>query len=380
MKIAFFNYLMLEYGGGTARFFIDASLGLKARYPNLDISIITLDKSLTETINRLYSFYFQRNVNEELRVTDDNLRSRLKKGGVSYVTAKSFAELRQTLHGFDWVYSKNDILEAFILKFFVGYKNLNQVVFGFHTPTFYERVSSLQARFHNLMYGSYFYKFLLGKAKKFHVLNSFDERSLKHSFKDKRVYKIYNPFDFRKYESNTQRNKERLNLLWVGRLTREKGADDLIKLIKVINSSAVSKKIFWNVVGIGELEEKIKNLVEEFDNVRYLGYIENKQMAQIYKDNDIFLSTSRWESFPYTFLEAQTFGLPIISYNIHGCNEIVKDGVNGYLVNSIDEYKEKLVYLVQNQKKIIKKDFIKKRIRKMVNSEEIYKKLYELLQ
>ena len=37
MKIAFFNYLMLDDVGGTARFFVDAALGLKKRYPHLDI-------------------------------------------------------------------------------------------------------------------------------------------------------------------------------------------------------------------------------------------------------------------------------------------------------------------------------------------------------
>ena len=172
MKIAFFNYLMLEYGGGTARFFIDAALGLKRRYPNLDISIVTLDKRLTGTINRLYSLYFLRNANGELTVTKDNLRNRLKKGGVSYVTAKSFAELSHRLSGFDHVYCKNDILEDFILKFFVGYKNLNQVIFGFHTPIHYERSYNWQSHFHNFLYNSFFYRYLIKDAYKFHPQSS----------------------------------------------------------------------------------------------------------------------------------------------------------------------------------------------------------------
>lgn len=345
MKIAFFNYLKIENGGGAERFISNAAFGLKKIHPELKISIVT------------------------------------------YEFVKNISKLRNILKEYDVVYSRHDLREAIILKFLVGYKNLKKVIFGFHTSIYFGLPPAWQITLLKFLYGFLNYKFLLNGAGKFHVVNSFAEAELKHIFKNKDVVKIYNPFDFNRFESYAQRNKKqlrrnknKLNLLWVGRLNKEKGADDLIKLIQIINKTNFSMEFVWNIVGVGELEEEIKILADNFNNINYLGYINNQDLAKIYKENDMFLATSRWESFPYTFLEAQTFGLPIISYDIHGCNEIVKEGVNGYLVNSIEDYGDKLIYLIKNKKEIIKKETVKRKIRELVDSEEIFKKLYDLLQ
>jgi len=385
MRIAFFNYLRLEQGGGTARFFIDASTGLKKRFPNLEISIITLSENKESAINLIYSLYFLKNIKKDLINSNVEIKETLAKFNISYLNIDGYLELKSILSGYDIIYAKNDFVEAFILKYLVGYQYLNQVIFGFHTPIYYELTPNFQSNIHNLIYGSFIYIHLIKQAEKFHVLNRFDQNYLKKIFKNKVITKIYNPFDFKKYEKikinkvKAIKNKNKLNLLWVGRLTYEKGADDLINLISEINLTELAEKVQWNIVGGGELENKVKQLVQKFANVSYFGFVENQILTKCFRENNLFLSTSRWESFPYTFLEAQTFGLPIISYDIHGCNEIVKEGDNGYLVKTFEEYKRKLIYLIQNPKKIIKKKRVKKYIRSLVNTEEIYEKLYKLL-
>ncbi len=317
MKVAFFNCLLLEYGGGTARFFIEAAAGLKKKYCDLDVSIVTLDESLGKKISRIYSLYFQRNIQNELALAKSDLRPVLKKKGVRYVTVGSFSALKRELGGFDSVYSKNDIVEAVILKFLVGYKNLRSVIFGFHTPVCYELNSSWQSRLHNLMYGSFFYRYLIDDAKKFHVLNEFDEKLLKYYFKNKEIKRIYNPFDFRQSKNSRiilkRDKKDSLNVLWVGRLTKEKGADDLICLINETNNTGKVKKIRWTVAGRGQYEGKIRILTKKYNNINYSGYRDHSVLLKFYGQSDLFISTSKWESFPYTFLEAQSFGLPIIS-------------------------------------------------------------------
>lgn len=384
MNIAFFNYLMLEYGGGTARFFEEVSVGLKKRYPNLNITIITCDESIVKVINNLYSFYFNKKVEDSLIMLGEDIGKRLKKQGVAYINITSFAQLRDVILKFDRVYSKNDFLEASILKFFAGLRGSSKLIFGIHTPIHYERPHNWQSRLHNLLYDSLFYRFLLGDAARFHVLNDYDEKKFRLSFKDKDIVKIYNPFNFRDLEEGVReknklsKNRDRLNLLWVGRLTQEKGADDLIKLINVLNRTMVYKKITWNVVGVGELQKDIKKLESKFNNINYLGYVNNKSLGAVYRNNDLFISTSRWESFPYTFLEAQCYGLPIISYNIHGCNEIIKDEVNGYLVESFKALTEKIIYLVNHRQLVIKSEVIYKFIKKLINSDQIYEKLHGL--
>src|SRR3989344_6612283 len=158
MKIAFFNYLKLEKGGGAERFIANASIGLKKRYPELKISIVT------------------------------------------YEDIKNVSKLSKILKDFDVVYSRNDLREAIILKYLVGYKNLKKVIFGFHTSIYFGLPWHLQVPFLKFLYGIFNYRFLLSKADKFHVVNRYAEKELKNIFKKKDIWKIYNPFDFDSYE------------------------------------------------------------------------------------------------------------------------------------------------------------------------------------
>ncbi|OGK17161.1 hypothetical protein A2774_02055 [Candidatus Roizmanbacteria bacterium RIFCSPHIGHO2_01_FULL_39_12c] len=382
MKIAFFNYLMLEYGGGTGRFFIDAAIGLKQRYPNLKLSIFSLNKKLVKKIQSLYSFYFRRNIGEEQRLSNNNIKQYLRKSDINYETVHSGKELREKLQEADVVYSKNDLLELLILRHFVGRQFIHKLIIGFHTPVFYERPYNLQSYLHNFLYNSFIYKYLIKDADKYHVLNRFTEKRLRLWFADKEIKKIYNPFEFNSDnfsgEVTGNRYENRLNLLWVGRLTREKGVDDLIELIKELKKTKLDKKIKWLIAGSGEYEKEIKNLAKSYGNVKHFGFLNAGELKHLYQKSDLFLSTSRWESFPYTFIEAQSFGLLIIAYNIHGCKDIVEDGVNGYLVNSLEEFSLKLVDVIKNSKKNIKKKQYKRHIRKLINNQEILKEFYKL--
>ena len=352
MRIAFFNYLMLEYGGGLAMYFEEVSCGLKKRYPDLEISIVTFNDEVSKKIARLYSIYFFRGTSKKLNSKRKPEALKKKLGTVTYYKARSVSDLRKILSGFDVIYSKNDFLEAVILKVLVGYSHLKTVVFGFHTPVKYDNIVLFHSKLHNVLYKSFLYNYLLTGVQKFHVLNSFDEKLLRKRFPAKTIEKIYNPFDFDDFVNRASKknqkfywDKNKFNLLWSGRLTPEKGADDLVFLINSINSTNHKNNLVWNIVGEGEYADYIIKLKGKWSNVRYLGFVKPDYIPGVYKSSDLFLSTSKFETLPYTFLEAQSFGLPIISYKIHGVDEIIRDGKNGYLVSSIDEMKKEILLL-----------------------------------
>ena len=163
----------------------------------------------------------------------------------------------------------------------------------------------------------------------------------------------------------------------MGRLTKEKGADDLLKIINSINATKYGENVQWNIAGAGEFKKQIVQLQEKWSNVSYLGYIPNDYIAYVYKKNDIFISTSKFESFPYSFLEALSFGLPIISYNIHGCNEIVVNNVNGFLVPDINKFIYQLTLVIRNNP--FSRPFIKLHAQNKFKKKVLYEKLYRLL-
>jgi len=382
MRIGFFSYLPFEYGGGVAKYITEVSTGLSKRYKDLNTAVITFDEKTSRFVLFIYWMYFlgaqDRNIfnKESKKIVLDKLQKvayhKLDLGG-----------LKKQLQNYDVIYSTNNLLEVLLLKYVVGYRNLPPVIYGFHIPTVYPTVKSLQSKAHNMIYNSKFYINALWGAIYLHVQNSFDENRLARKFPKGKVVKIYNPFDFDGFEKLSKKetfkfnwDKSRLNILWVGRLTAQKGVDSLVELIETINASNSQNNIIWNIAGEGELKGDILDLKNRWDNVNYLGYVKNSYLPSIYKNNDIFISTSSWESFPYNILEAQSLGLPVVAFDIAGCNEIIDDGKNGYLVSDVRAFIDKIKYLSGRNK--IKKEIIKRYIRNKFNEEDIFRELHKL--
>lgn len=83
--------------------------------------------------------------------------------------------------------------------------------------------------------------------------------------------------------------------------------------------------------------------------------IPHKQMYKIYQEMDVFLVASVEDGTPNGALEAAACGRPILSNKIGNMPELIKDGVNGFIVNrQIGDYVEKIKWLQANRDKMIK--------------------------
>lgn len=94
----------------------------------------------------------------------------------------------------------------------------------------------------------------------------------------------------------------------------------------------------WYICGEGPerqlLEEKISQYGLE-KNIVLTGSL--KDMEKIYQSASMYVMTSEMEGLPMVLLEAKSYGLPIVSFDIMtGPSEIVRDSINGYLVESGD--------------------------------------------
>lgn len=71
-----------------------------------------------------------------------------------------------------------------------------------------------------------------------------------------------------------------------------------------------------------------------------------------YKRMDIFILPSRVEAFSLALLEAGSFGLPLIAFNVGGNSEIVKDNITGFLIenNNVGKMFDKINLLYNNRK------------------------------
>lgn len=386
MKVAFFMTTILEQGGGLEKYLIETAVGLSQR-DSVDVNIITMDDKITIRLNKLLSLYYFKKHNVTLpEIHNESKRSVLGKlGRIKYHKCSRFSELKRLLGKYDVIYSKNELIEAFIFKFVLKYKRLPPVVFGCHTPIYYPTSKSLSSKLHNFFYLGFLYKWLADGVLAFHVTNASDKILLSDIFPKRKIFMIYNPFDLSRFEENISRytfdfkfDSEKVNILWVARLTEQKGVKSLIRIIDEINRRGLENRLVFNVIGSGPLDNEIKALDEKWQNVNWFGYIEYRYLPSIYKRNDIFISTSQWESLPYNVLEAQACGLPAISYDIPGPREIIRDSVSGFLVSNERDFCDRIEE-VSKRRKFFDSDTIASRINSMFNPEEIYPKIHSML-
>jgi len=122
------------------------------------------------------------------------------------------------------------------------------------------------------------------------------------------------------------------DILFVGRLTKQKSVEILLKAIKILKNK-YSKNLKIAIVGDGELKENLNNLTVELGvnrEVEFLGV--RKDVKELMVSSKIFVLPSRWEGFGLVIIEAMSNMLPVIASNVGGIPELIEDGKDGILV------------------------------------------------
>lgn len=116
--------------------------------------------------------------------------------------------------------------------------------------------------------------------------------------------------------------------LFVGRVMREKGIEELFEAMKRLHSEGVP----CTLDVLGGYEEDYQKLIEAYTAegwLRYHGY--QADVRPFIADSHCFVLPSWHEGMANTNLECAASGRPVITSNIHGCLEAVEDGVTGFL-------------------------------------------------
>ncbi|MBI5222920.1 glycosyltransferase [Candidatus Micrarchaeota archaeon] len=121
-------------------------------------------------------------------------------------------------------------------------------------------------------------------------------------------------------------------VLYTGRLSIEKGVDRLVEIAGLLDS----KNTVVLIVGTGPRFENLKKKTDKqrIKNIIFTGFVNNEELIAAYQSADVFVSPSTSETFGLTFVEAMYNGLPVIGMNKLGPKEIIKDGQNGYLIQT----------------------------------------------
>jgi len=125
-----------------------------------------------------------------------------------------------------------------------------------------------------------------------------------------------------------------LRLLYVGRLSPEKGVEFVIQVLNRIGSKL---NYVLEVLGDGPDRGKLEKLASKNSGIRFHGHVNLSQVGQAMADSDILLVPSLWdENFPGVIVHALQSGLPVFASNSGGNRELVEDRSNGRLLSAGD--------------------------------------------
>ncbi len=127
-----------------------------------------------------------------------------------------------------------------------------------------------------------------------------------------------------------------VNLVAVGTLKQSKGYDRLLRITRKLKENGYNVRLY--ILGIGPIEEQLKNMVKEFDiidNVVFLGYDTNpyKYVANC----DLFVCASHAEGFSTAATEALIVGTPVCTVEVSGMKEMLGENNEYGIVTDNDE-------------------------------------------
>ncbi|MBS4200641.1 CDP-glycerol glycerophosphotransferase family protein [Bacillus sp. FJAT-49732] len=144
--------------------------------------------------------------------------------------------------------------------------------------------------------------------------------------------------------------KKNINFVTMGRLSPEKGQDNLIKAFGKFHKKHPNSKLF--ILGEGTLKRQLNSLIRDLnlnESVHLLGQVEDP--FPFLKKCDCFVLSSHYEGQPMVLLEAMTLGMKIIATDIVANRTVLENGKYGFLVeNSIEGLEKGLLQVVNKEK------------------------------
>lgn len=207
---------------------------------------------------------------------------------------------------------------------------------------------------------------------KFFIINNYDKiiclskKAMPFWIKNKAksVVNIYNPggkiYDAycSKYRiRRNNRNSKRINIIFVGRMIKNKRWDFVVEIIKSFTIDELNNFNFIIVASTNSLEEKrylnsLKKKFDSFQNLYFYENLTNYELSSLYYSTDIHVITSIRESFGRTAIEAMSRKNVVIATNVGALEEIL-DNKSLILEPKVETFHDKIMSLSNNREELV---------------------------
>jgi glycosyltransferase involved in cell wall biosynthesis len=166
---------------------------------------------------------------------------------------------------------------------------------------------------------------------------------------------IFNGIDFNEFipKNSFEVSSDKFQIISISRLVPRRGLSYLVSAVELLYKKY--PQIYLKIVGEGDQRDFLENQIREAkleNHVELTGRVDHEEIAKLAQDSQVFALVPVYEGMSNAMLEAVAIGLPIIATSAGGTDELVQNGVNGFVVkakNSAD-IAEKLEKLIDNPK------------------------------
>ena len=179
-----------------------------------------------------------------------------------------------------------------------------------------------------------------------------------------------------------KRVKKNAAIVYLGRM----GEDGFTIKLKGINRMIYILRSFSHldklIIGLSEKIDFYGQIFQEIPKTVFYSNLKRRKVPKILKNNygDIFINPSRYEGFCLSLVEAMSQGLIPVSFSVGVAPEIIKNGQNGFLVNSVRQMVHRINQLSQDRGKRVQMARAAMETARMFRSETMVKKYLELYQ
>jgi glycosyltransferase involved in cell wall biosynthesis len=282
----------------------------------------------------------------------------------------------------------NSLLGLIFAKFRLKKKKLVHVEHGSSFVILESKFKSFLAKVYDMIFGNLIFLF----SDEIVAVSEIVKKFICSNFLNckKKIHIIYRGVDFNFYKNikkdyNLKKKfKEKIIIVFLGRLYKWKGVENSIKAIKLLPEN-LKKKIVFLIIGDGEDYIRLKKLSgnELEKTIFFLGRVDFKKAVSILKSSDIYLHSAYiGGGLSNSLLQAMYCENLIIASPNEGASEIIKNKQNGLLLknNSITEIKKNLENVLNNFEENLKyKKGIKRYIKNKFRWEEVVYKYKSIL-
>lgn len=244
----------------------------------------------------------------------------------------------------EFLFFKDVILATYVKKRFRGIRVMLTIHVG-NIETVYNRISFFKRCTLKLMNKYVDHIFFLSNS----IMDEFCSAGL---LRDK-CSVLYNFHSLHNFPAPQITNIQKINMIFLGSIHREKGIMDLMSALKDLDDKIDYHLDVCGMVTDKSIEDEFNDILRRNKRITLRGYVSGAEKEDLLKNADVLVLPSYHEGLPLVILEALAAGCAIITTKVGAIPEILSDdNVVWINIGDPNSIKDAIVYLMNNQDKL----------------------------